>query len=185
MKVPAFDWRLSVLFKVIFKNKASRPYSFHLHGVYDRTLGAFMDQTHATSAPPGIPGEPVAPNEARTYNWKITKKQGPTDSEFDCKTGAYYSTVDKVCMGLCSFFFQHLQLQLGHLSLQHCLILTIIWLLFNSVCCLVLSLIDSQAYSYHFLQKRKKKTNKLWLYLNENKRSHISSMFRRRTCTQV
>lgn len=90
----------SVLYKVIFKNKASRPYSFHLHGVYDRSQGAGSAQNHGSSAPPGVPGEPVAPGEARTYNWRITKKQGPTDTEFDCKTGAYYSTVDKVCIGL-------------------------------------------------------------------------------------
>ena len=86
----------SVLLQVIFKNKASRPYSFHLQGVYDRSQGAGMGQSPAPSAPLGVPGEPVAPGEARTYNWKITRKQGPTDDEFDCKTGAYYSTVDKV-----------------------------------------------------------------------------------------
>uniref|UniRef100_A0A8D3DD54 Coagulation factor VIII, procoagulant component n=1 Tax=Scophthalmus maximus TaxID=52904 RepID=A0A8D3DD54_SCOMX len=80
---------------VIFKNKASRPYSFHLQGVYDRSQGAGVVQTHASSAPPGVPGEPVAPGEVRTYNWRITRKQGPTDHEFDCKTGAYFSTVDK------------------------------------------------------------------------------------------
>lgn len=89
-----------VLFKVVFKNKASRPYSFHLQGVYDLSQGAGSDRTHGPSAPPGVPGEPVAPGEARTYNWRVTKKQGPSDSEFDCKTGAYYSTVDKVWMGL-------------------------------------------------------------------------------------
>lgn len=89
-----------VLFKVIFKNKASRHYSFHLQGVYDLSQGAGIAQAHSSSAPPGVPGEPVAPGEARTYNWKITRKQGPTETEFDCKAGAYYSTVDKVCMGL-------------------------------------------------------------------------------------
>ncbi|XP_071314337.1 coagulation factor VIII [Trachinotus anak] len=83
------------LVTVIFKNKASRPYSFHLHGVYDRSQGAGVAQTYASSAPLGVPGEPVAPGEARTYNWRITRTQGPTNSEFDCKTGAYYSTVDK------------------------------------------------------------------------------------------
>uniref|UniRef100_A0AAQ6AAE5 F5/8 type C domain-containing protein n=1 Tax=Amphiprion ocellaris TaxID=80972 RepID=A0AAQ6AAE5_AMPOC len=80
---------------VIFKNKAQRPYSFHLHGVYDRSQGAGIAQTSSSSAPPGVPGEPVPPGEARTYNWKVTRKQGPTDPKFDCKTGAYYSTVDK------------------------------------------------------------------------------------------
>ncbi|XP_070770025.1 coagulation factor VIII [Enoplosus armatus] len=80
---------------VVFKNKASRPYSFHLQGVYDRSQGAGIAQTHTSPAPPGVPGQPVAPGEARTYNWRITRKQGPTDTEFDCKTGAYYSTVNK------------------------------------------------------------------------------------------
>ncbi|KAF3693960.1 Coagulation factor VIII Antihemophilic factor [Channa argus] len=83
------------LITVIFKNKASRPYSFHLQGVYDRSQADGIVQTQASSAPSGVPGEPVAPGEARTYNWRITKKQGPSDNEFDCKTGAYYSTVDK------------------------------------------------------------------------------------------
>lgn len=59
-----------------------------------------MAQTTRPSAPLGVPGEPLAPGETRTYNWKITKKQGPTDSEFDCKTWAYYSTVDKVCIDI-------------------------------------------------------------------------------------
>lgn len=82
---------------MIFKNKASRPYSFHLQGIYDRSQGAGFTQTNVPSAPPGVPGEPVPPGEARTYTWRITRNQGPTNSEFSCKTGAYYSTVDKVC----------------------------------------------------------------------------------------
>lgn len=85
------------MFKVIFKNKASRPYSFHLHGVYDRKQVAGNTQS-TSSAPPGVPGEPLAPGEVRAYMWRITKTQGPTVSEFDCKTGTYYSTVDKVRM---------------------------------------------------------------------------------------
>ncbi|TNM99218.1 hypothetical protein fugu_013782 [Takifugu bimaculatus] len=68
----------------LLTNNASRPYSFHLHGVYDRNQGAS-----------GVPGKPLAPGEVQTYNWRITKTQGPMDSEFDCKTGTYYSTVDK------------------------------------------------------------------------------------------
>ncbi|XP_019936674.2 coagulation factor VIII isoform X1 [Paralichthys olivaceus] len=92
---PFIRAEINDLVTVIFKNKASRPYSFHLQGVYDLSQGASIAQTHASSAPPGVPGEPVAPGEMRTYNWRITKKQGPTDTEFDCKTGAYYSSVDK------------------------------------------------------------------------------------------
>ncbi|KAM9356695.1 coagulation factor VIII [Symphorus nematophorus] len=92
---PLIRTEINDLLTVIFKNKASRPYSFHLQGVYDRSQAAGFAQTHSSSAPPGVPGDPVAPGEARTYNWRITRTQGPTDTAFDCKTGAYYSTVDK------------------------------------------------------------------------------------------
>ncbi|XP_078117549.1 coagulation factor VIII [Sander vitreus] len=92
---PFIRAEINDLLTVVFKNKASRPYSFHLQGVYDRSQGAGITQNHASSAPPGVPGEPVAPGEARTYNWRVTRKQGPTDNEFPCKTGAYYSTVNK------------------------------------------------------------------------------------------
>ncbi|XP_039975064.1 coagulation factor VIII [Xiphias gladius] len=92
---PSITAEIHDLVTVIFKNKASRPYSFHLQGVYDRSQGAGINRTYSSSAPPGVPGEPVAPGESRTYNWKITRKQGPTNTEFGCKTGAYYSTVDK------------------------------------------------------------------------------------------
>ncbi|KAM4555108.1 coagulation factor VIII [Odontesthes bonariensis] len=92
---PFIRTEINDLLTVIFKNNAKRPYSFHLHGVYDRSQGAGTAQTSSFSAPAGVPGEPVPPGEARTYNWRISKKQGPTDPEFDCKTGAYYSTVDK------------------------------------------------------------------------------------------
>uniref|UniRef100_A0A8C8DWW3 Coagulation factor VIII, procoagulant component n=1 Tax=Oryzias sinensis TaxID=183150 RepID=A0A8C8DWW3_9TELE len=92
---PFIGAEINELLTVTFKNKASRPYSFHLHGVYDGHQGTGMGQADSEAAPAGIPGEPVPPGEARTYNWKIHKKQGPSDSEFNCKTGAYYSTVDK------------------------------------------------------------------------------------------
>ncbi|XP_069550600.1 coagulation factor VIII [Brachyistius frenatus] len=92
---PFIRTEINDLLTVIFKNNAHRPYSLHLQGVYDRSQGAGIARTSSSSAPPGVPGEPVPPGEARTYNWRITRKQGPTDPEFDCKTGAYYSTVDK------------------------------------------------------------------------------------------
>uniref|UniRef100_A0A8C1IRX2 Coagulation factor VIII, procoagulant component n=1 Tax=Cyprinus carpio TaxID=7962 RepID=A0A8C1IRX2_CYPCA len=63
---------------VVFKNLASRPYSFHLHGVYDKTQGS----------------DPVPPGEERVYNWRVSRRQGPSASEFDCKAGAYYSNVN-------------------------------------------------------------------------------------------
>lgn len=92
---PVIRAEINERFTVIFMNKASRPYSFHLHGVYDYTHAAGITQNHSPDTPPGVPGEPVPPGEARTYNWRITRTQGPSESEFDCKAGAYYSTVNK------------------------------------------------------------------------------------------
>ncbi|MEQ2161603.1 hypothetical protein GOODEAATRI_011103 [Goodea atripinnis] len=89
---PVIRTEVNDLLTVIFKNNAKRPYSFHLHGVYDRNQHAGPTQSSSSS---GIPGEPVNPGETQTYNWKISQKQGPSNPEFDCKTGAYYSTVDK------------------------------------------------------------------------------------------
>uniref|UniRef100_A0A8B9RD35 Coagulation factor VIII, procoagulant component n=1 Tax=Astyanax mexicanus TaxID=7994 RepID=A0A8B9RD35_ASTMX len=93
---PVIKAEVNDFLTVVFKNLASRPYSLHLHGVYDKTTGSF--------GPGGVPGEglrdgeapgdPVPPGEERVYNWRITKRQGPSTKDFDCKAGAYYSTVN-------------------------------------------------------------------------------------------
>ncbi|KAI5097674.1 coagulation factor VIII [Silurus meridionalis] len=90
---PVIKVEVNDVLTVVFKNTASRPYSLHLHGVYDRTM--------VSSAPQGaelredeVPGDPVPPGEERIYNWRITKRQGPSSKDFDCKAGAYYSTVN-------------------------------------------------------------------------------------------
>ncbi|KAG9346549.1 hypothetical protein JZ751_006860 [Albula glossodonta] len=78
---PMIQAEINDLVIVTFKNLASRPYSFHLHGVYDRSQGVAN-------------GEPVEPNEVRVFKWKITRRQGPSAKEFDCKAGAYYSNLN-------------------------------------------------------------------------------------------
>uniref|UniRef100_A0A8C7MX55 Coagulation factor VIII n=1 Tax=Oncorhynchus kisutch TaxID=8019 RepID=A0A8C7MX55_ONCKI len=77
---PIIKAEINDLLTVTFKNMASRPYSLHLHGV---------------AGVAGVPGEAVQPGEVRVYTWRITRKQGPTAAEFDCKAGAYYSTQNK------------------------------------------------------------------------------------------
>ncbi|KAJ8246909.1 hypothetical protein GJAV_G00256690 [Gymnothorax javanicus] len=78
---PVIQAEINDLVVVTFKNLASRPYSFHLHGVYDKSQGA-------------VDGEEVQPDQVRVYKWKITRRQGPSPNEFDCKAGAYYSNLD-------------------------------------------------------------------------------------------
>ncbi|XP_036799131.1 coagulation factor VIII isoform X1 [Oncorhynchus mykiss] len=96
---PIIKAEINDLLTVTFKNMASRPYSLHLHGVYDKTQGDGWTQTQwgsSRAGVAGVPGEAVQPGEVRVYTWRITRKQGPTAAEFDCKAGAYYSTQNKV-----------------------------------------------------------------------------------------
>ncbi|MCI4391509.1 hypothetical protein PGIGA_G00135300 [Pangasianodon gigas] len=60
--------------QVVFKNNATIPYSVHAHGV--KTSNA----------------QPVSPGNTTTYNWTISSGPGPTES--NCKTYAYYSSVN-------------------------------------------------------------------------------------------
>ncbi|KAJ8410873.1 hypothetical protein AAFF_G00188300 [Aldrovandia affinis] len=65
---------------VNFKNKASKPYSMHAHGV----------ETHATHL------LPVQPGRMKQYQWDVPKRSGPGPSDPNCITFAYYSTADFV-----------------------------------------------------------------------------------------
>ncbi|XP_004419321.1 PREDICTED: ceruloplasmin-like [Ceratotherium simum simum] len=66
--------------RIIFKNKASRPYSIHAHGV----------RTNSSTVVPTQPGE------IQTYIWEIPERTGPTSKDFECIPWFYYSTVDVV-----------------------------------------------------------------------------------------
>ncbi|XP_004682176.1 PREDICTED: ceruloplasmin-like [Condylura cristata] len=66
--------------KIIFKNKASRPYSIHAHGV----------KTNYSTVIPTLPGE------IQTYIWQIPERTGPTSMDFECIPWFYYSTVDVI-----------------------------------------------------------------------------------------
>ncbi|KAF5893336.1 coagulation factor VIII-like, partial [Clarias magur] len=90
---PVLKVEVNDVLTVVFKNTASRPYSLHLHGVYDRTMVSSAPQGEKLREDEG-PGDPVPPGEERIYNWRITKRQGPSSKDFDCKAGAYYSTVN-------------------------------------------------------------------------------------------
>ncbi|XP_067314180.1 coagulation factor VIII [Pseudorasbora parva] len=92
---PVLKAEINDVLTVVFKNLASRPYSFHLHGVYDKMQGSFGPGAGPEGSKAGeVPGDPVPPGEERVYNWRISKRQGPSASEFDCKAGAYYSNLN-------------------------------------------------------------------------------------------
>ncbi|XP_076876686.1 ferroxidase HEPHL1 [Brachyhypopomus gauderio] len=64
--------------QITFLNKASRPYSIQPHG-----LQAFPPQA-----------EPVLPGNTIKYLWRVPERSGPTASQPNCITFAYYSNVD-------------------------------------------------------------------------------------------
>ncbi|XP_036099596.1 ceruloplasmin-like [Molossus molossus] len=66
--------------RIIFKNKASRPYSIYAHGVKSENF----------------PIIPTQPGNIQTYIWQIPERTGPTSKSFECIPWFYYSTVNPV-----------------------------------------------------------------------------------------
>ncbi|XP_068136842.1 ceruloplasmin [Hyperolius riggenbachi] len=67
--------------KIVFKNKASRPYSITAHGIKpeDNNIKA------------------TEPGKTETYTWLIPERSGPVRFEGEpCVTWAYYSSVDQI-----------------------------------------------------------------------------------------
>ncbi|KTG05852.1 hypothetical protein cypCar_00048112, partial [Cyprinus carpio] len=66
--------------QIVFKNKASKPYSVHAHGVK-------TSKSHQNGVQPG---------HTMTYSWFIPNRSGPGPSDPNCITYAYYSSVSLV-----------------------------------------------------------------------------------------
>ncbi|XP_069831485.1 ceruloplasmin-like [Dendropsophus ebraccatus] len=66
--------------KIIFKNKASRPYSIYAQGVK-------LENNEVKATEPG---------NIETYVWKVPERSGPKKQKDVCLTWAYYSTVDQI-----------------------------------------------------------------------------------------
>ncbi|XP_061484804.1 ferroxidase HEPHL1 isoform X2 [Rhineura floridana] len=62
---------------IVFKNKASRPYSVSAHGVEEEA----GSKVHITM-----------PGEISTYRWNVPERSGPGASDPNCITWVYYST---------------------------------------------------------------------------------------------
>ncbi|XP_056131996.1 ceruloplasmin [Lampris incognitus] len=98
--------------RVVFKNKASRPYSIQPHGVQysieqDGTLyHNELEESYTEKklrelkrlpkivTPP--PAALVQPGTVYTYEWVVPVGAGPVDGEADCLNYLYYSGVDQV-----------------------------------------------------------------------------------------
>uniref|UniRef100_H3CCD3 ferroxidase n=1 Tax=Tetraodon nigroviridis TaxID=99883 RepID=H3CCD3_TETNG len=97
---------------VVFKNKASRPYSIQPHGVQysveqdgtlyyneleesytEKKLRELKKQPRVVTPPPAAL---VRPGSTHTYEWTVPVGGGPLQGEADCLTYLYYSGVDPV-----------------------------------------------------------------------------------------
>ncbi|XP_051762250.1 coagulation factor V isoform X1 [Ctenopharyngodon idella] len=86
---PVIRAQIRDVIKIVFKNKASRPYSIYPHGLtIDKAAeGANYpeggNQTHG-----------IQPGETYTYTWSVSEKDVPMDSDPRCLTRMYHSAVD-------------------------------------------------------------------------------------------
>ena len=77
--------------KVVFKNKATHPYSMHAHGV------AYEKSSEGT-AYGGVPGEEtgvVEPGKTHTYTWEVVDRAGPRPSDPSSVVWLYHSHVEE------------------------------------------------------------------------------------------
>ncbi|NWR70440.1 HPHL1 protein, partial [Centropus unirufus] len=69
---------------VVFKNKASRPYSISAHGIEE------VGCEEQSETPITLPGE------INTYRWNVPERSGPGKTDPNCITWVYYSAVNFV-----------------------------------------------------------------------------------------
>ncbi|NWV43174.1 HPHL1 protein, partial [Grantiella picta] len=69
---------------IVFKNKASRPYSISAHGVEE------VGCEEQPKTPITLPGE------INTYRWNVPERSGPGKTDPNCITWVYYSTANFV-----------------------------------------------------------------------------------------
>ncbi|KAK3576332.1 hypothetical protein CHS0354_039739 [Potamilus streckersoni] len=79
--------------KVVFKNKATRPYSIHPHGVlYTKDNEGVGYQDNSTSHS----DDSVAPGSTYTYTWDVPNRAGPTTTAGNSVVWPYYSHIEPV-----------------------------------------------------------------------------------------
>lgn len=85
---PMIKAEVGDLLRVTFRNMASRPYSFHPHGILHP-----QDKSHVHL---GTDEDPVYPGDFAVYEWVVSEKAAPGPNGFNCTAWAYYSAVDPV-----------------------------------------------------------------------------------------
>lgn len=92
---PIFHGEVGDTFKIIFRNKATHPYSMHPHGVlYEKdSEGAdYNDNTSGKDKEDGC----VAPGAAHTYTWQIPERAAPGPRDPSSIFWLYHSHCDEI-----------------------------------------------------------------------------------------
>jgi len=74
--------------KVVFKNKAERPYSIHPNGISTKSFASPSGGSSTNRAGNGVP-----PGSTRTYTWPVPERAGPGPSDPSSVLWMYYSDV--------------------------------------------------------------------------------------------
>ncbi|OPJ66660.1 coagulation factor V [Patagioenas fasciata monilis] len=90
---PIIRAQLNDKVKIVFKNKASRPYSIYFHGV---TLSKNAEGTDYPLDPTSndTQSRGIEPGKTYTYEWTIAKTDQPTAQDAQCITRLYHSAVN-------------------------------------------------------------------------------------------
>ncbi|XP_059198172.1 coagulation factor V [Centropristis striata] len=86
---PVIKAQIRDVIKIVFKNKASRPYSIYPHGL------TIAKQDEGVNYPAGgNQSHGVQPGETHTYIWRVENEDEPSDTDARCLTRLYHSAVD-------------------------------------------------------------------------------------------
>ncbi|XP_056903395.1 coagulation factor V isoform X1 [Takifugu flavidus] len=86
---PVIRAQIRDVIKIVFKNKATRPYSIYPHGL------TIEKSEEGVNYPPGSNhSHSVQPGETHTYTWKVVEEDEPLDGDARCLTRLYHSAVD-------------------------------------------------------------------------------------------
>ncbi|KAK9537326.1 hypothetical protein VZT92_004955 [Zoarces viviparus] len=86
---PVIRAQIRDVVKIVFKNKASRPYSIYPHGL---TIEKSDEGVNYPAG--GNQSHGVQPGETHTYTWKVVDEDEPFDRDSRCLTRLYHSAVD-------------------------------------------------------------------------------------------
>ena len=81
--------------KLVFKNKASRPYTVHPHGVFYEKHSEGVPYADGTTGKDKA-DDNVAPGKTYTYIWEVPERAGPGPNDGSSIAWLYHSHVDEV-----------------------------------------------------------------------------------------